>query len=224
MKKIRILIADDHDVVRSGLRMLLRSRQDIAIVGEAADGEEAVQLADKLTPDLAILDISMPKLDGIAATKIIKQNHPDIKIVVLTVHEEEEYAYQILQAGANGYLLKNAGKKDIFQAIQSAISGERFFSPGISRVIVEGFIKRAGEQAPKADKPVVATKNELTEREMEILRYIAEGQTSKQIADQLFLSFRTVNTHRANLMQKLNIHDTAGLVRYAINQGIVKPG
>ena len=170
MKKIRILIADDHDVVRSGLRMLLRSRQDIAIVGEAADGEEAVQLADKLTPDLAILDISMPKLDGIAATKIIKQNHPDIKIVVLTVHEEEEYAYQILQAGANGYLLKNAGKKDIFQAIQSAISGERFFSPGISRVIVEGFIKRAGEQAPKADKPVVATKNELTEREMEILR------------------------------------------------------
>lgn len=224
MKKIRILIADDHDVVRSGLRMLLRSRQDIAIVGEAADGEEAVHLAEKLHPDLAILDISMPKLDGIAATKIIKQNQPDMKIVVLTVHEEEEYAYQILQAGANGYLLKNAGKKEIFQAIQSALSGERFFSPGISRVIVEGFIKRASEQPPKEEKSAHSAKGELTERELQILQHIAQGRTSKEIAELLFLSFRTVNTHRANLMQKLNIHDTAGLVRYAINAGLVKSG
>jgi len=223
MKKTRILIADDHAVVRSGLRLLLRSRPDVAVVGEATDGEEAVRLAERLRPDIAILDISMPKLDGIAATKILRRKHPDLKIVVLTVHEDEEYAYQILSAGANGYLLKNAGKKEIFNAIDAVRAGERFFSPGISQLIVEGFIKRA-EHTSNEEQPPHPSATELTEREREILHYVALGYTNKQIADLLFLSFRTVSTHRANLMQKLDIHDTANLVRYAINNGLAKPG
>ena len=221
MKKTRILIADDHDVVRSGLRMLLRSNVDFSIVAEARDGEEAVRLADRHHPDIAILDISMPNLDGIGATKAIKEKHPEMKIIILTVHENEEYAHQVLKAGASGYLLKNAGKKEIFEAIRSALSGDRFFSPGISRLIVDGFVKRSREtEAGETGKS--SSKQVLTEREVEILRFIAQGMTNRQIADHLCLSFRTVNTHRANLMQKLDIHDTAGLVRHAITTGLVK--
>jgi DNA-binding NarL/FixJ family response regulator len=222
MLKTRILIADDHDVVRSGLKVLLRTSPDFSIVGEAADGEEAVSLTDKLTPDVVIMDVSMPNLDGIAATKIIKERHPEVKVIILTVHEDEEYAFQVLRAGANGYVLKNAGKKDIFKAIESAVSGERFFSPGISKIIVESFIKRANEQ-PVVQTPVKAgSDRQLTNRETEVLKYIAMGMTNRQIADTLFLSFRTVNTHRANIMQKLDIHETAGLVRHAISIGLVK--
>lgn len=223
MNKTRILIADDHDVVRSGLRMLLRSSPEFAIVAEAADGEEAIRLAGKHLPDVAIMDISMPKIDGIEATRIIKERHPDIKIIILTVHEDEEYVYRILRAGASGYLVKNANKSEIFRAVRSARSGERFFSPGISRLIVESFLNRAGEQNQGEEKVSSSPDQSLTKRETEILQYIAEGYTNRQIAEKLFLSFRTVNTHRANLMQKLNIHDTAGLVRHAINVGLVKP-
>jgi two-component system response regulator NreC len=223
MTKTRILLADDHDVVRSGLRALLRTSSDIAIVGEAVDGEEAVRITEKTKPDVVIMDISMPNLDGIAATKVIKERFPDVKVIILTVHEDEEYAYQILRAGASGYVLKNAGKKDIFKAIASAMSGERFFSPGISNIIVEGFIKRASETQAAEEKNVPASGQQLTKRETEVLEYIALGHTNRQIADALFLSFRTVNTHRANIMQKLDIHETAGLVRYAISIGLVKP-
>jgi len=225
MKKTRILIADDHDVVRSGLRMLLKTSPDFVITGEAADGEEAVRLVEKHKPDIAFMDISMPKLDGIEATKVIRQNTPETKVIILTVHEDEEYAFHVLRAGASAYLLKNASKKEIFDAIRSAMAGERFFSPGISRIIVEGFMKRdeEGKAHPAADeKRDQNGGQQLTKRELEVLAYIAKGFTNRQIADALFLSFRTVNTHRANLMQKLNIHDTAGLVRHAISLGLVK--
>ena len=222
MKRTRILIADDHDVVRSGLKMLLRSHPGFSIVAEAADGEEAVRLAQEHKPDIAILDISMPRLDGIEATKIIKQTHPEIRIIILTVHEDEEYAYHVLRAGASGYVLKNASKKEIFEAIESAMSGERFFSRGISKIIVEGFIKRANDQAQGEGRPQSPSSQKLTERETEVLQYIAQGFTNRQIADTLNLSFRTINTHRANIMQKLDIHDTAGLVRHAITIGLVK--
>lgn len=224
MSKVRILIADDHDVVRSGLRALLRISPEFSIVGEAVDGEEAVSLSEKTKPDVVIMDVSMPNLDGIAATRLIKERMPEVKVIILTVHEDEEYAYQILRAGASGYVLKNAGKKDIFKAIESAMSGERFFSPGISKIIVESFIKRANEQPGVEKKPASSSDMQLTKRETEILKYIALGHTNRQIADTLFLSFRTVNTHRANIMQKLKIHETAGLVRYAMGIGLVKPG
>jgi len=224
MPKIRILLADDHDVVRSGLRALLRTSPDFAIVGEAVDGEEAVRMTEETKPDVVIMDISMPNLDGIAATKVIKDKLPDVKVVILTVHEDEEYAYQVLRAGASGYVLKNAGKKDIFKAIESAVSGQRFFSPGISNIMVESFIKRANEQPKVEPQPVSTSDQPLTKRELEVLKYIALGHTNRQIAEALFLSFRTVNTHRANIMQKLDIHETAGLVRYAISIGLVNSG
>lgn len=222
MKKIRILIADDHDVVRSGLKMLLRSSPDFSVIAEATDGDEAVRLAGSARPDVAILDISMPKLDGIGATRVIREKYPSVKIIILSVHEDQEYVHEILRAGASGYLLKNASKREIFEAVRSTMQGERFFSHGISRLIIDGFIRqdraRPGdhqeEAAPKGEK--------LTRRETEILQYIAQGYTNREIADTLFLSFRTVNTHRANLMQKLDIHDTAGLVRHAITLGLVK--
>jgi two-component system response regulator NreC len=223
MAKTRILIADDHDVVRSGLNVLLRSAPDFAVVAEASDGEEALRLTQRHKPDVVIMDISMPKLDGIEATKLIKERQPEVKVIILSVHEDEEYAYQILRAGASGYLSKNSSRKEIFKAVRSAMSGEQFFSPGISRIIVEGFVKRAKEQEQE-DLPSSATADQkLTKREIEVLKYIAEGYTNRQIAEALFLSFRTINTHRANIMQKLNIHDTAGLVRYAMNMGLIKP-
>jgi DNA-binding NarL/FixJ family response regulator len=222
MKKIRILIADDHAVVRSGLRMLLRSRSEFTIVAEATNGEEAVRLVDKHRPDVAILDISMPVLDGIEATRQIKQQHPEVQVVILTVHEDEEYAHQTLRAGASAYLLKNAGKKEIFEAIRSAFSGERFFSPGISRIITDSFVKRADDQKAHTGIQPRPANQKLTEREIQVLQFIAQGYTNRKIADVLHLSFRTINTHRANLMQKLDIHDTAGLVRHAITTGLVK--
>ena len=205
--------------------MLLKTSPDFVITGEAADGEEAVRLVAKQKPDIAFMDISMPRLDGIEATNVIRKNTPETKVIILTVHEDEEYAFHVLRAGASGYLLKNASKKEIFEAIRSAMAGERFFSPGISRIIVEGFMKRdeEGKARPAADeRRDQNSAQQLTKRELEVLAYIAKGFTNRQIADALFLSFRTVNTHRANLMQKLNIHDTAGLVRHAISLGLVK--
>ena len=222
MKKTRLLIADDHSVVRDGLRLVLKSSPEFTIVGEAQDGQEAVDLAQRHKPDVVIMDISMPRLNGIDATVILKKQNPAIKVVILTVHEEEEYVYQILRAGANGYVLKSAGKKEIFEAIKSAMTGERFFSPGVSNIIIESFVKRAQETT--ADPGVVAERQGqgLTRRETEVLQFIAQGYTNRKIAETLFLSIRTINTHRTNLMQKLDIHDTARLVRYAIETGLVK--
>jgi DNA-binding NarL/FixJ family response regulator len=222
MKKSRIIVADDHSVVRSGLRLLLQSSPDFTVVAEAENGEEAVALVDRHKPDVVIMDISMPKLNGIEATGLMKQSNPDLKIIILTVHEDEEYVYQMLRAGASGYVLKSAGKKEIFAAIRSALSGDRFFSPGISKLIIEGFIRRDKEQRPGQEQPVTHSSQPLTRREVEVLQYIAQGFTNKKIAEALFLSIRTINTHRTNLMQKLDIHDTARLVRYAIETGLVK--
>lgn len=222
MKKIRILIADDHSVVRSGIRTVLQSSPEFIVVAEAEDGEEAVELAAKHKPEVVVMDISMPQLNGIEATAKMKENDPNVKVIILTVHADEEYVFQILRAGASGYVLKSAGKKEIFAAVRSAISGERFFSPGISNLIIDSFINRAKEPAPHPPSTAGSGKQQLTKREIEVLEYIAQGYTNRKIADTLFLSVRTVNTHRTNLMQKLDIHDTARLVRYAIETGLVK--
>jgi two-component system response regulator NreC len=222
MKKTRILIADDHSVVRSGLRALLQSSPEYTIVGEAENGEEAVEMAVRLKPDVIVMDISMPKMNGIEATAKLKHLDHSVRIIILTVHEDEEYVFQILKAGASGYVLKTAGKKEIFAAIDSALVGDRFFSPGISRVIIDGFIRRDGGQTVVAESAVHDDVQTLTRREREVLQYIARGFTNRRIAETLFLSVRTINTHRTNLMQKLDIHDTAGLVRYAIESGILK--
>ena len=220
MKKIRILIADDHSVVREGLRALLGKVADFDVVAETADGEDAVRLTGEKKPDVAIVDISMPKVNGIEATRRIRAQSPGTKVLIFTIHENEEYVYQMVASGANGYVLKDAGKNDLIAAVRSIHAGGRFFSPGVSSLIIEDFVRRSranGHAAP-------GEKSVLTHRESEILQYIASGLTNAEIAGKLFLSVRTVNTHRTNLMQKLDVHNTAGLVRYAMENGIVSSG
>jgi len=218
MKKIKILLVDDHSVVRSGLRSIFKTNKDFTVIGEASNGIDGVRMASRLKPDVIILDISMPKMNGIEATRLIKEKHPEIKVLILTIQEKEEYVYEMIKAGANGYVLKDAEKQDIFLAVRSIAAGEPFFSPDVSRLIIEYITKREKENGHQPHSP---GKN-LTKRENEILCLISQGLSSRKIAEKLYLSTSTINTHRANLMQKLNIHDTASLVKFAIQQGIVK--
>jgi two-component system response regulator NreC len=220
MDKIRILLADDHPLIRSGISTLLQSYKDFEIVGEAQDGEEAVEKTKVLKPDVLIIDLSMPKLSGIEATGIITKKHPDVKVLVLTMHENEEYVYQILKSGAGGYVLKSAGKEELSAAIRAVAKGEKFFSPRVSEIMAQSYVRRkeGGETSSKGEMIP------LTRREKEILRLVVKGFTNQQIADQLCISPRTVDTHRTNLMQKLNIHDVANLVRYAIEHGMTSLG
>ncbi len=217
MKKIKIVIADDHDVVRTGLKLLLKSNPEFMVIGEAGNGEEAITLTTELNPDVLLVDISMPAKNGIEVTRTIRQKNQNMKIIVFTIHENDEYVYQVIRAGANGYVLKNADKDELFNAIKTVQSGEFFFSPNISKLLINDYIKRS--KSDVAPQPVDGSR--LTKRELEILRHIAQGLTNTQIAEKLFLSVRTVNTHRNNLMQKLNIHETASLVMYAVQNGIV---
>jgi two-component system response regulator NreC len=215
MNKIRILLADDHPLVRSGLIKLLEPYKEFVIVGEAGDGEEAVAMTKKLGPDIVIIDLSMPVLSGVEATKIILKNTPSTKVLVLTMHDNEEYVYQILKSGAGGYVLKNSGRDDLAAAIRAVANGERFFSPRVSEIMMEAYLRKADareELSMKEDDPP------LTKREKEILSYIADGLNNVQIAEKLFISARTVDTHRTNIMQKLDIHDVANLVRYALSR------
>lgn len=220
MDKIRILLADDHTMVRSGIATLLQSIKEFSIVGEAEDGEDAVQKTGELRPTVVVIDLSMPKLSGIEATRIIKKRYPETNVLVLTMHENEEYVYQILKSGASGYVLKSAGKDELAAGIRAVARGERFFSPRISQLMAEGYVKRVEKGSPDGPKGDVP----LTRREREILALVASGLTNQQIADQLFISPRTVDTHRTNIMQKLDIHDLANLVRYAIEHGIISEG
>jgi DNA-binding NarL/FixJ family response regulator len=217
-KKITILIVDDHSVVRKGLCALFTSGPEFRIVGEASNGEQAIRLAEKRKPDVAMIDISMPKLNGIETTRVIKERNPDIKVLILTIYDDEEHVSQIIRAGANGYVLKEAGKKELFAAVRAVAADEPFFSPAISRLIVQGFIDKVKTESARA-----TAAEPLTKRETEILCCIAQGLTNREIARELFLSPSTINTHRTNLMKKLDIHDTAGLVRYAIKTGLVEP-
>jgi NarL family two-component system response regulator LiaR len=218
LKKIRILIADDHAVVRQGLRALFRSVPDFLVVGEAASGEGVSHLVDELKADVVLVDISMPRVSGIEATHLIKKRNPGTKVLILTMYDNEEYLHQMVRAGANGYVLKNADKKELFAAVRTVADGKRFFSPGISELMIDEFVKHSKESTGSSEVKVMP----LTKREIEILRYIAQGLTNKRIAEKIYLSVRTVNTHRNNLMQKLDIHDTAGLVRYAIQSGVIE--
>lgn len=217
-KKVKVLIADDHSLVRNGLQMVFQNQSDISIVGEAENGEEVLDLIAKRKPDIVIIDISMPKLNGIEATRRIRQEYPETKVLILTIHDNQEYIYQMVRAGANGYVLKDAGKNELLAAVRALAQGDKFFSPSVSNVMVEEFIRRAQQQASDVGNNA---KPRLTQRETEILRHIADGLTNSAIAEKLFLSVRTIDTHRTNIMTKLDIHDTAGLVRYAIQEGLV---
>ncbi len=218
MKKTKILIADDHSVVRAGLRILFRGNPRYTLVGEASDGDAAIRLIGQKRPDVAVLDISMPRMNGIEVTRLVKQKYPGIKVLILTIHEDEEYVYQMIRAGADGYIFKNAEKKEILAAVRAVLREQQFFSPGISQLIINRFIQQAKSQ----DVGVPAQPRTLTSREQQVLELIAHGMKSREIAEKLFLSVSTVNSHRASLMQKLNIHDAAALVQYALVHGLNK--
>ena len=213
--KRKIVIAEDHTILRAGLRALLAAQNGLEVIGEAGDGREAIRKVDTLQPDLLLIDLSMPKLNGIDAIREIKSQHPEIKIIVLTVHKSEEYIIAALQAGANGYMLKDASQNELLLAIDYVINGKTFLSPSISDKVVDAFLN-----TDKKDKPAAVLDN-LTAREREILKLVAEGNTNKKIAEHLCISLKTVEKHRSNLMQKLDLRNTAALTAYAIAKKMV---
>jgi len=210
--KITVLIADDHGLVRDGLKKILENSTDIQVVGEASNGLEVIKKVSELHPEVVLLDISMPKLNGMEAARRIKKENPGTKIVMLTMHEEEEYSLKMVRMGVSGYLLKDSTALEVMEAIRSVYAGKAFFSPQIAKVIAESYRDAVAEKEDPYDR--------LNDREREILQLIAEGHTNKKIADILFISPKTVDNHRTNLMRKLDIHSTAALVRWATKRGI----
>ena len=212
---IRLLLVDDHAVVRSGLRMLLENQRDVEIVGEAASASEATESAIRLKPNVILMDIGLPDLSGIEATREIKKRVNDVSIVALTIHEDEEYFFKMLEAGASGYVPKRAAPEELITAIRAAASGEVYLYPSLAKLLVRDFL----EGGHSSDEP---TSSDLTDREQEVLTYLAEGANNSEIAASLVISPKTVARHRENIMRKLNLHSRAELVRYAIRKGIIK--
>ena len=207
---LRILLADDHQIVRQGLRALLES-QGFAVVGEAGDGHEAVRLTQTLRPEVSVLDVAMPQLNGLDAARAILRALPTTKTVLLTMHTEDRYVSEALKAGVRGYVLKNQASGDLVQAIREVARGMTYLSPGVSRAVVDAYLA-------KTDLPP----DPLTLRERQVLQLVAEGKTTKEVAGLLGVSVKTAESHRTRIMAKLNIHETAGLVRYAIRNGLIE--
>jgi len=211
----RILLVDDHAVVRSGLRMLLENEHDVEIVGEAENAAEAMNAAMILKPNVILMDIGLPDMSGIEATREIKKKVSDVAIVALTIHEDEEYFFKMLEAGASGYVPKRAAPEELLTAIRAAANGQVYLYPSLAKLLVRDFLSGG---KPADDQTV----SELTEREQEVLTYLAEGANNEEIATALVISPKTVARHRENIMRKLNLHSRADLVRYAIRKGIIK--
>jgi two-component system, NarL family, response regulator NreC len=212
---IRLLIVDDHAVVRSGLKMLLENERDVEIVGEASSASEAIEAAMRLKPNVILMDIGLPDLSGIDATREIKKREADLAIVALTIHEDEEYFFKMLEAGASGYVPKRAAPEELLTAIRAAASGQVYLYPSLAKLLVRDFLD--GGRAPEEQ-----TSSDLTDREQEVLTYLAEGASNEEIAASLVISPKTVARHRENIMRKLNLHSRSELVRYAIRKGIIK--
>lgn len=212
---IRIILAEDHAVMRHGLRLVLEEQKDFQVVGEAGDGREAVTLAESLKPDVAVLDISMPNMNGIEAARQISAKQPGVSIVVLSMHSDEGYVLRALKAGARGYLLKESPEADLIHAIRSVSQGKAFFSPAVSRMLVEDYVRQL------RDKDIEDSYELLTQRERELLQLIAEGKSNKDVANMLNLSLYTVETHRGNIMEKLNLHSVPELILYAVRKGVI---
>lgn len=213
--KIRILLADDHTILRNGIRAILEDEPGMDVVGEAEDGRTAVSLATQLKPDIVIMDIAMPLLNGLEATRQIKRTCPGVKVIILSMHDNEEYIIQVLEAGAMGYILKDAAARELIQALRTVYRGEAVLSPAITRIVIEDYLRWGGVR-PTEDADA------LSPRERETLQLIAEGYTSKQISEILVISVKTVQAHRNSLMQKLHLHNRGELVKYAIQKKIIE--
>lgn len=219
METIRILLADDHTLVRGGLRALLQGLPGTQVVAEANDGREALRLVEVHRPDLVLMDIAMSGMNGLEATKRLMKEFPQVRVIILSMHTNEEYVLQALRAGASGYLLKDAGTAELELAIKSVARGETYLSPPVSKHVISDYVRRvSGEARQVPESPPL---ERLTLRQREILQLIAEGQTTQEIAGKLDISVKTVETHRMQLMERLDIHDVAGLVRFAIRVGLV---
>ena len=209
---IKVLVADDHPVVRKGLQTCLAKQGKLKIVGEAVDGDDALRKARELLPDVVLMDISMPGMDGLSVTKVLRKELPDMKVLVLSVHSNKEYIFRVIQAGAHGYVSKEAPPEELVRAIESVSGGEPHFSEDIARAALNEFVNTGGKKEPFA---------QLTSREREVLVQIAEGKSNKEIADRLGIGVRTIETHRERIMRRLNIHSVAGLTKYAIANGLI---
>ena len=216
MPQIRILLADDHIIIRSGLRLLLDQQPDFKVVAEASNGREAVALASELHPEIAVLDIGMPQLNGIEATQQIVSKEPQTQVVILSMHADEGYVLRALKAGARAYILKNSAEADLIRAVRIVADGKSFFSPVISKMLLEDYVRQI------RDKHVEDSYDLLTQREKEVLQLVAEGRTNKEVANLLQLSVHTVDAHRGNILQKLNLHGVPELILYAVRKGIIQ--
>ena len=215
MKAIRILLADDHTVVRKGLRLLLETQPGFSVIADAADGREAVALAEKLAPDVVVMDVAMPTLNGIEAARQITARQPQTAVVFLSMHSDEAYVLKALKAGARAYLLKDSAEYDLINAVKAVSEGKAFFSPAISKMLVEDYMRQMQERAVEDSYEL------LTTREREVLQLLAEGKNNKEVATVLNLSLYTVETHRSNIFQKLNLHSGAELILYAVRKGVI---
>jgi DNA-binding NarL/FixJ family response regulator len=214
-KKIRILLADDHNIMRRGLRLLLERQPEFEVVGEAADGRQAVEAVEATKPDVAVLDIAMPNMSGIEAAQRVRALLPQAAIIILSMHSDEGYVLRALKAGAKGYLLKDSAENDLIEAIKAVSEGKAFFSPEISKILVEDYVRDMRKRGAEDSYEL------LTSREREILQLLAEGKSNKDIATSLNLSLYTVETHRRNLQDKLNLHSVAELILYAVRKGLI---
>jgi DNA-binding NarL/FixJ family response regulator len=215
MRKIRVLLADDHQLMRSGIRLMLEREADLSVVGEASDGREAVALAKSLRPDVVVMDIGMANLNGIEAAQQMTGDRPEIAVVMLSMHSDESYVLRALKAGARGYLLKDSAEADLIKAVHSVAGGKSFFSPAVSKVLLDDYVRKLRRSGTEDAYDL------LTPREREVLQLIAEGKSNKDIANLLNLSVYTVESHRANLMEKLNVRGLPELILYAVRKGII---
>jgi two-component system, NarL family, response regulator NreC len=215
MSKIRIVIADDHVILREGVRLVLQSQPDIEVVGEASNGREAVARAGELQPDIVLMDIAMPEMNGLEATREIKRQWPDVEVLALTMHDDYEYFLELLRHGASGYVLKGASSAQLLAAIHAVREGGVYIHPSVARNLVADYVSRMepGEEKARYDG--------LSERERQVLKLVAEGKTSQEVADELVVSVNTVQTHRAHIMAKLNLRNRGDIVRYALRKGLI---
>jgi RNA polymerase sigma factor (sigma-70 family) len=215
MPRLRLLLADDHTIVRHGLRKIVEEKPEWQVVAEAGDGREAVRQALALKPDVAVLDIAMPLLNGIDATAQIVRRAPEVKVLILSMYSQEAYVSRALHAGATGYLLKDSAGKDLIKAIATVATGKSYFSPAIAKLMLDDYVRRV------ASTNIVDKYDSLSEREREIFQLIAEGRSNKEVAEMLGISLATVETHRARILEKLDVHNTAELVLYAVRRGVI---